>query len=249
MSRVATWLSRQLPACEAVWVEVRDGDECLARLSIPRGRSATLEPEIVSAAETVDARTVSVVAVSKDGVDLSAMVLARPGKREQKSPAGLLTAVMRENELLRSRVLEISEQATRAILSENARLAAQNGELLARREQQFLELEGLRSDRLARELAEREATIDSERRDEFWRHIREDIGPAIMRHLGGVAETKAGSALLEVFQSACENAGDELSVLVDKLPASAAATLESAVKQAQAATLLSKKRARGNGAS
>jgi hypothetical protein len=253
MSRLATWLARQLPACEAQWVEVRDGDEVLSRLSIPRGRPAALEPDIFAAAETVEARNVSVVAVSKEGTDLAAMVISRPGKREQRSVSGLLASVLRDNEALRARVLEVTEQATRALLTENARLAQQNAELMARRDEQHALVEQLRSDHVARELAEREAREKSERQTELMRQIREDWAPSIFRYLGGAAETKAGGALLRVFNSSLQNAGEELSALVARLPPEDAAELSQAVQSAQAAQLLTereqarKKAAKPNG--
>jgi hypothetical protein len=230
-------------------VEVRDGDECLARLAIPRGRPAALEPDILDAAETVEARNVAVVAVGRDKGDLATMIIARPGRREQRNVSGLLASVLRDNEALRGRVLEVTAQATQALLAENARLAAQNAELMLRRDEQYRALEELRSDKLARDLAERDAAETAERQGELMRTIKEEWAPNVFRYLARGAETKAGGALLRVFDSACQNAGEELSALVAKLPPEDAAELSQAVKNAQASVVLAPKPKPKNGAS
>jgi len=225
-SRLAAWLRRQLPACDAEVVEVRDGDEILARLRIPVGRPEELEAEIVAAYESSDSRTIAIVAVGRDRQDAASMPIHRAkGMRDARSTSGLLASVMRENDALRSKLMEQTETLARSLLAENARMAGQLSTLEGRRMELHGELEALQSGRAERELAERRERERSERQAELLRVVREEWAPAVFRHLQSPAEQRAKELLGRMFTSASIHAPDELGALVAKLPADTAAEL------------------------
>jgi hypothetical protein len=246
--RLLAWLKRQLPLSDARHVDVRDGDELVARISVPRGRAACEEmaEEIAAAVDASDSRSLAIVAVDRQGLDVVAMTMGKPGgKREARAPSAFLGSVMRDNEALRAALMATQEQTMRALLSENTRLSEQVSRSEGRQLESWQLLEELTSMRAARDLEAREANTREERSKGFLDSLKNEWAPAVVRYL----ETGRGSnqTLARVFQDAIVNAPEELAGLVGKLRPEVAEELNAAIESSAKADMLASLAKRGNG--
>jgi hypothetical protein len=204
-------------------------------VAVPRGRAACDEvaEELQAAIDGSDARTLAIVAVDRAGVDVVSMTIAKgTGKREQRAPGAFLGSLMRDNEAMRSSLLQHQEQTMRALLSENSRLAEQVAKAEARQLETWQLLEELTSLRALRDAELRQQDAREQRARSALDTLKNEWAPRFIQYLeqrsGG-----GGAMLAKVFKVAAEHAPDELSGLVAKLPEEARAELLGAVQQAE----------------
>jgi len=234
VSRLTTWLKRELPSASARFVEVRDGDDCIARFAVGRGDECeALADDVSEAAASVESRTLYVVAVGKDGTDGASMTYSKgSGRRAERSASGLVATLLRDNEILRSKLVEQTDQVLRAVLAENKRLAESNSALEERRLETFRLMESLTSMQAERDLGLRDMEIRDKRAQSALTTLKDEWGPKLLDFLAGKAETRAAVALGRLVRSASVHAGDELVAMVAKLPAEDASALEDMMKEA-----------------
>lgn len=229
MSRLTAWLRRELPASGARWVEVRDGDDLLARFGVQKAED--IEPTAAAVEEAVgeaEASRVLVVLTSTAMGEGPQLTLHRPkASRSERSTSGLLATVMTENQRLRDSFTELTERTTSALLRENARMAEQLKTYEDRRAEQWATLERLRS-----EEAERAALVaSSDRKAATFALLRDEFVPGVLRHL----RSKGGAAqLADIVKAAISAAPAELDALVRKLPPGTSDKLVSMLKEAEA---------------
>jgi len=231
-ARLLAWLKRQLPVADARHVDVRDGDELVARVSVPKGRAACEEmaEEIAAAVESSDARTLAIVAVDRQGVDVVSMTMAKPGggKREARAPNAFLGSIMRDNEAMRASMLQIQEQTMRALLQENARLAEQVQKAESRQLETWQLLEELTSMRAVRDAEMKASEMRDQRSRSALETLKNEWAPRFIAYLEG---SRGGNATLsKVFAAAVEDAPEELSGLVAKLRPEVAEALNKAIE-------------------
>lgn len=236
MSRLTTWLTRELPRADARSVEVRDGDEVIARFAVERGDECEgLAAEIEEAFGSVESRSVYVVAVSKDKTDGASMTLQKASKpRAERSTSGFVATLLRDNEALRKTLTEQTQTVTQALLAENRRLAETNATLEQRRLEYWAKLEDVSTLQAERDLRLKELAMRDERMGSAMKTLREEWMPAVMQFLAGKAETRAGKALAQLFNAATSQAAPEFAALVAKLPAEEVAQLEVIMREVAA---------------
>ena len=239
-TRILSWLKRQLPTADARHVDVRDGDELVARIALPKGRAVCEEmaTEIAEAVEGSDARTLAIVAVDRQGVDVVSMTLARPnGKREARAPSAFLGSLMRDNEALRASVIHSHEQTLRALLAENARLAEQVAKSEARQLETWQLVEELTSLRAERDAALQAAERRDKRQRDAFEVLKSEVMPRVVAHLEA-GPSGGRQTLSRVFAAAVEHAPDELQAIVSKLPADVAQEMSDALDAAAKSEIL-----------
>lgn len=234
MSRLLSWLKRELPACSARYVEVRDGDDTIGRYQLQRGGSPEeLADEIESLVDSQESRSVQVVAILRGESDGPCTTMTkRAAGRSERSAAGLVGVLMRENEQLRTTLREQTEQVLRAVLQENKRLSEANANLEQRRMDTVNTLEELLSLKAERDLAIEELRMRDERAKSALGTLKNDLAPKLLAHLSGQSESKAAEALHDLVSSAAKHAGPELAALVGKLPPEEAAKMEGLLARA-----------------
>ncbi len=234
MSRLSTWIKRALPSDDARHVEVRDGDECIARFDVPRQELAdSLEAEIQATADESESRSLTVVAILRDGTDGSLITLSKPSKaREARAPSAFLGSVMRDNELLRGRLFELSESLSRALLDENKRLRDSNARLESRREETHAILERARSEEADRAARLEELRSIDAHRGNLLRTIREEFAPLLQQFISGNADRRTALQVASIIDAArSSDAMDDLERFTAKLPAPQAVALANLVKE------------------
>lgn len=254
-ARLLGWLKRQLPIADVKHVDVRDGDELVARVSVPKGRAACEEmaEEISAAVESSEARTLTIVAVDRQGLDAVSMTMARPGggRREARAPSAFLGSVMRDNDQLRATLMHSQEQTMRALLAENARLAQQVQAAESRHLETWQLLEELTSMRAARDAEMKAIELRDGRARSALDTLKNEWAPRFIAYLEG-GRGQGQATLAKVFAAAVEDAPEELSALVGKLRPEVADALNQAIEgsaKAEALESLAKRGAakRGNG--